>query len=477
VVNVLGWELASLATMTPMIRRIACSIVAFLACLSGSSLAAVDVANFATSGSGSQASPWVGWDAAVSWQPETEYFFRKGYYAYMISPNFLKTGIALRGEAGTVLQFNGVGNAVVFDNPGGSGHDFSDWTMNVRMENFIIQGTTGATNGLYLRAVRNGIFRHISVRDVSGACVWGEALVTNMIENLRCSHHEMPNDTFNVVPAYGIVLGTRGAADSTTTTTVTNAVIEGVSQVGVWIKAGSFSNTFLNGTSEGNLGKGMVIDGFFNTIVNMDFEANGSTDVEINEAGNELQGVVSAGLVYARFGYLNKLRGRFTNVTIDYADYTDLTGAFIAGVLTEGVPTTIKVGYYVKGEFRNDSFVGNVLTPIVSLTMANGVIATDARKSSLFYVLMTSDVMLAVPTNGVDGQRVTWKFQQDSAGGRALKFGDGFASMSGQLVSGQSTGLFNPIARTPQVTVNAASNSVTEISARYDASSARWLLP
>jgi hypothetical protein len=123
--------------------------------------AAVDVATLALFGTGTSGSPWVGWDSAISWQPETEYFFRKGYYAYSISPNFLKTGIALRGEAGTVLQFNGIGNAVVFDNPGGSGHAYSDWTMNVRMENFIIQGNSNATNGLFLRAVRNGIFRHI----------------------------------------------------------------------------------------------------------------------------------------------------------------------------------------------------------------------------------------------------------------------------------------------------------------------------
>ena len=56
----------------------------------------VDVATFARFGTGDASLPWTGWDTAITWQPETEYFFRKGYYAYSVSPNFLKTGIALR---------------------------------------------------------------------------------------------------------------------------------------------------------------------------------------------------------------------------------------------------------------------------------------------------------------------------------------------------------------------------------------------
>lgn len=307
--------------------------------------AAVDVALLARAGTGTQAAPWTGWDTGIFWEPETEYFFRKGYYAYTVSPNFLKTGIALRGEAGTVLQFNGIGNAVVFDNPGTATPFYARWTHNVRMENFIIQGNPGATNGLFLRGVRNGMFRHISIRDVNNAGVWTEALVTNILENIRVSHHEMPNDKFNIVPAYGIVLGARGD-DTTTTTTVTNPVIEGVSKIGIWIRAGSYANTFINGTSEGNLGKGMVIDGHLNNVINTDFEANGDTDVEINHASNELTGVFSEQLVDVRSGQMNKLRGRFKNVRIaSICDFTDISGSFISGNLASESESTIGFGY------------------------------------------------------------------------------------------------------------------------------------
>jgi hypothetical protein len=137
----------------------------------GAAMAAVDVASRASRGSGTSEDPWMGWDVNTAWNVETEYAFRSGYYAYFASPNFLKSGIALKGEPGTVLRFLGAGNAVVFDNPGTSALIYNNWTMNVRMENFTIEDTAAATNGIYVRAMRNGVFRNISVRDVSAAAI------------------------------------------------------------------------------------------------------------------------------------------------------------------------------------------------------------------------------------------------------------------------------------------------------------------
>lgn len=450
----------------------------FILSLTAAAAPTVDVASRATSGVGTEASPWRGWETTTAWIAETEYFFRSGYYAYNVSPNFLKTGIALKGEAGTVLQFNGTGNAVVFDNPGGVSPIYRNWTMNVRMENFIIQGNPNATNGLFLRAIRNGIFRHISVRDVTNAGVWAEALVTNVFDNIRVTMHEMPDSRFNVVPSYGIVLGTRFGVggDSTTTTTVTNAVIEGVSQIGIWIKKDSFANTFVNGTSETNLGKGMVIDGFSNTVINMVFEGNGGTNVEINDANNELQGVVSEGLVDVRNGYLNKLRGRFSEVTIsNRCDYTDLSGSMITVRLNDQSQTTIKFGYFLNTEFRNDSLAGNVTDVMLSLPVVNGQIATDARRGKLFSAVLAANTMLADPTNGADGQRITWRFQQDSVGGRTLTFGSTFVLSSGEALPLQAMNPLNPVVRVAP-TLNPAPLSFTEISARFNAVTNKWYI-
>jgi hypothetical protein len=450
-------------------------LASLLFALSLPSVGAVDVATMAGAGFGIPGVPWTGWDTAITWEPETEYFFRKGYYAYSVSPNFLKTGIVLRGEAGTVLQFNGVGNAVVFDNPGGTGDPYKDWTMNVRMENFIIQGNANATNGLFLRAVRNGIFRHISVRDVANACLWTEALVTNIVDNFRCTHQEMPNHTFNVVPAYGIVLGVRGTVyDSTTTTVITNPVIEGVSQIGIWLQAKTAFNEIIGGTSETNLGKGMVIDGSSNMVIGMDLEVNGGTNIEINEANNQIINVMSEGLIDVRRGYLNRVRCRCSHITIqNSADYTDISGSMITVALVDLSQTTVKYGYFLKTEFRNDSFVGNVVDAMYSIPVAGGAIATDARQGKLFSSVITGDTMLANPTNGVDGQLITWRIQQDTVGGHALTFGSLFEGLSGQGLSTPANSS-NPAARFGHPGINLAPLSFTEIAARFNAPANKW---
>ena len=461
------------------LRRVIAAALCGVSVLLGYSIAAVaavDVATLARGGTGAPTSPWVGWETATSWESETEYFFRKGYYAYTVSPNFLKTGIALKGEAGTVLQFNGVGNAVVFDNPGGQALAVRNWTMNVRMENFIIQGNPNATNGLFLRAIRNGIFRHISVRDVTNAGVWGEALVTNIFDNIRVTLYEMPDYRFNVIPEYGIVLGSRGSGDDTTTTTVTNAVIEGVSKIGIWIKTNSFANTFLSGTAESNAGKGMVIDGHTNTVIGMDFEGNGGANIEINDSNNQIQGVISEGLIDVRNGYLNKLRGRFGSVAIsNRCDYTDMSGAFISQYLTDLSSSTIRFGMFVTPGFRNEAFVGNVLDAVVPLIVANGTVVTDARLSKLFSAVISADTSFANPTNAVDGQVVTWRIQQDSVGGHGIMFGSMFESHSGQPLSTLGVFPLNPAARGSNgPALNSAPLSYTEISVRFNLPAQKW---
>lgn len=51
---------------------------------------------------------------------------------------------------------------------------------------------------------------------------------------------------------------------------------------------------------------------------------------------------------------------------------------------------------------------------------------TDCSTGDVFEVTLTGAVTLANPTNMVDGQRITWRFTQDSTGGRALTLGSAF---------------------------------------------------
>jgi hypothetical protein len=417
-----------------------------------------------TSGTGTLANPWVGWDTNV-WAPFTEYYWPSGVYAWSIPGlNLLQPGIAHVGEAGTRLKFSGLGNAVSFDNPGGSGHAYSDWTQNIRFENFIIQGTASCTNGLFLRACRNGIFKHISVEDVSNAGLYAEACVTNMVDNFRCTHHEMPNDVFNVVPAFGIVLGTRGVGDSTTCFTFTNAVIEGVSNTGIWIKPQCYGNKFINGTSEGNSGRGMVVEGLMNVVDGMDFEANGGSNLEISSELNDIRNIVSNDKpVWVKNGYLNRIHGRMSLLTIENtAQYTDITGVMITVGLTDRSTTTIKGAHYVVPDgFRKEQLVGSyfALPP-------SGTISTDLSRGSHFSVVVTGNATLGnISTSGPalieNGREVEWLIQQDNIGGHTLAYDTLFESMSGG----------------PLPVLNLAPSSFTRIHARWNTPRGKWQFP
>lgn len=319
----------------------------------------IDVSTYAT-GTGALADPFIGWESCP-WAAETEFYWPKGIYSSPSIPNLLYTGIAHRGEAGTVIKHTGAGPAVCFDNPGTATPYYNRWTQNVRFQNFIIHGNANTTHGLFLRGVRNGLFDHVSVRDVSEAGIWTEACVTNELRNFRCTHHEMPNDVFNVRPQYGIVFAARGA-DTTTTWVVTNPVIEGTSVIGILVKVGCYGNRFIGGTSEGNLGKGMVLEGHLNVVDGTDFEVNSSgIDVEIKHSYNELRNVFSTHLIDVKAGQLNKVCGQLGSVKIaNNVDFCDISGAFISGTLTDQSLTTTKFAYQVGGTLMYQSRIGKV---------------------------------------------------------------------------------------------------------------------
>jgi hypothetical protein len=394
----------------------------------------IDVSQLAIAGMGTVASPWTGWDTAVTWVGEQEYYFPGGIYCYSVSPNFLKTGIALRGEAGTVLKHTGSGNAVVFDNPGGQTPINKNWTMNVRMENFIIQGNSATTNGLFLRGVRDGYFKHISVRDVSGAGLWTEACVTNILENFRVMFQENPNYVWNVKPAYGIVIAGRGA-DTSTTWTITNPVIEDVSMIGIWIKAGCFSNTIINGTVENNHTpgfQGIVLDGYWNTLINTDFEGNVGTDIAINQSRNILINLASSNQTTLGPSQQNQfIGGNYHNITLHpYDASTILQGVYYTGALVNPSLATIQFGNQGT-PFTFDSRFPNVIGTARSLAYGPSV-STDATLSQFFNLVTYGGFVLNNPTSPTDGETITWRIWQNSTGTSTIAFGSKFRPKQGQ---------------------------------------------
>lgn len=398
------------------------ALASLFACLAFAASAAVNVPGFATSGTGSASDPWLGWDSAITWTQETQYNFPSGVYSYAASPNFLQTGIALVGEAGTVLRFTGSGNAVVFDNPGGFTPATRNWTMNVRFENFIIEGTASATNGLFVRGARNGIFRHVAVRNVSGAGFWCEACVTNLLENFRVSLYETASQAWTVRPAYGVVLAGRGN-DWTTTTTITNPVIEGTGQIGIWIKPQVYGNTIINGTSESNLGRGALVEGHLNTFINTDFEGNTGNDLEVCGHRNRFVNILSDDRVKVNCGQGNTFEGgNFINIDIAQSvDFTRVDGVYTnTGAINDLNANTFKArNQSVADGLDKRSFDGSMQETMAQLTPAAGAVTVNAKAGSLYWMAIYSDVAATI-TGAVNGQKLTLRVQQDSIGGHLL---------------------------------------------------------
>jgi hypothetical protein len=290
---------------------------------------------------------------------------------------------------------------------------------------------------LALTGVRNAVFRGLSIKDVSNAAVYTRNLVTNTFEGFVCSYHEPTQSIgFNVRPQYGIVLDS-----DTTTQTFIEPVIEGMQAIGIWTKGpdnGSYGNTFINGTSEGNPGKGAVFDSVLNTVINTDFEANGGSDIEINQSRNALLNVVAAGSVFIKAGQGNRISGgQYGNISIAHGvDQTVIDGPLINGAFTDSNPTRTTLLLprveTLGGGLRYDVSLGNVLPRLVTINLNEGQVVTDAHAASHFTFNVFEGATLANPVNPVNGQRITWTIASGPSGPYTLTFGSKFRAPAGR---------------------------------------------
>jgi hypothetical protein len=422
-------------------------------------LASVNVASLATSGDGSQANPWRGWET-LTVTDATEYRFCKGWFAYSASPNWLKPGIAIVGEAGANLKHTGSGDAFVMDAGATVG---GVWIQNVRVENLTIWGNVNTRHGFFLRGVRNGEFRSLSVKDVPQAGLWSEACVTNILSNFRVTYHEPTQYAgFAVTPRWGIVTAGRGA-DWSTTWTIINPVIEGVSEAGIWFKADSYGNTIINGTSEGNDGKGIVVDGNYNTFTNTDVEANwtAGVDFEINGSFNTFTSIFSQQLFKIHGSHNILTGGKLQNLTVTpfgsgAAYYNILQGPKVQGSFTDTGNNTIYYGV-VGGNLTTK--LGMVLPVSSYPTIINGILNTNAQLADFYSVFVDQSFTLANPTNAVDGQKVTWKFTTNGPTQWTIIYGNQFRGKNGIF---------------PQMSFSPPGASWWYLTARYNAAQQTW---
>lgn len=512
--------LGPLNLILPQLRDLCDAIEALI---SGGAGVGVDVSSFATGGDGTQGDPWTGWDTAITWTAHTTYSFRSGYFAYATSPNFLKTDIALIGEAGTFLQHTGTGDAFTL-----ASDDLAvTWYHRVRVENITILGhvttlsgsasassgtntivgtgtsflsqvavgdaiafESGSSNnetrlvtavtddthitvsgnwltsksgagmkcgktrhGVYMGGCRNVSLKNVTVHDVANSALYAEWCVTNQAELLVSSYHDPIQSTeFQVRSQYGIKLD-----HNTTTFTFIEPVIEGTQAAGIYTLDGSYGNTFINGTSEGNKGKGAVFASVSNTIINTDFEANEGLDVEVLQSRNRFINTVIEGSITIGAGAGNRIEGGVCGAIVADGDYAIIDGVEVLGTITGAALSTLINFPYVNtpdGNFRPDVRVGNVIDWVKDLTPGSTV-STDARIGRINYFNSSTNFTLANPTNPANGQAVTWRITQTAS--HTITFGSKFRIAPGK-----------DFPRMP------ATGEVLYVTARYHSTDDRW---
>lgn len=268
-------------------------------------------------------------------------------------------------------------------------------------------------NGFRMSGLRNTMLKNMTAHDVGHAGFLSEWCVTNMMEFPVVSYHDPTQFTEHQVRAqWGILLDI-----NSTTWTIIEPVMEGLQSAGIWTRDGSYNATIINGTCEGNPGKGGIFQTIGNVIINTDFEANQDWDIEVLQSRNTFINCLAASKMVVSAGQGARIQaGTIGDLVVD-GDYLVLDGVEVNGTITGvGKPTMINTPYInlLDGSLRPDARLGNVIDWVKELTPGSTV-NTDARQGRINVFTSTGNFTLANPTNGVNGQAVTWRITQSAS--------------------------------------------------------------
>lgn len=198
--------------------------------------------------------------------------------------NFAGPDLRLLGN-GSTLRYRGKGPAFVLD----GGQAEGKYTEGMTIENLIIQGAAGVTDGLYARGIVRSAFRNIEVRDVSGKAFHLLHAVSCHFDGLKYSP---PRDA-PVTADHGLFIDNNGDPYYSANCVFTNAVMEDFPGTGCWL-ADASGMLFNGGTFEG-CETGLVVaePSADNVFVKLWFEVNRGTDALLAGSRN--------GFIGARF--------------------------------------------------------------------------------------------------------------------------------------------------------------------------------
>ncbi len=252
----------------------------------------INVAEFATGGSGTSGSPWTGWDTAITWTAGQTYVFPNvpgtnvGYYSYAASPAWGLAGIRLIGNGfGELAGGTGRTGTVIVNTGTGKVADFSSASVitGILVQDITFQGNaSSADHGIYVTNAVGHTFRRVRSNGAATAAMYWANVQGSILDNFVSSSNYA---AYPKTPQYGIYLA--NGAGGSTTNEIINPQIVGTTIAGIFTETGSFCNDFHNGAVQGNTGRGVSNAGYANTFDTMDFEGNTGTDDILLTTGSE----------------------------------------------------------------------------------------------------------------------------------------------------------------------------------------------
>lgn len=216
--------------------------------------------------------------------------FPAGIYRIASAQNWFKSGLTLQAQGYVVIKGTGAsGNVMTFDaGIGANGtHCFmlGDWNLD--------STNAGVTVGLYTRNVHHSKFE-VAVRNVVTSAVQIDGAVLNHYK-VTCSTNE---GNMTTIPANGISIN-GSALITQTTDCFFDLILEGLTG-GIGVNIGSAAGNIFIGTSEANA-TGVLIpahpNGFNNTFINFDCEANTTLDYDVAGRGNTFLNCLAGSLL------------------------------------------------------------------------------------------------------------------------------------------------------------------------------------
>gem|GEM_PF-6311060 len=269
----------------------------------------VRISDLATGGTGTQASPWIGWDTRIGvLAPEIDYVFPCGWYSFSNTINMTKTPgrYTLRGTSKqcVTLIYTGTGDAILVDSLSSPEGNYKNILEDIEIHDFTLWSNTG-NRGIHLREVGNVVIKDIKIRGYAtggGGQGWKDA---------------------------GIVLGGTSPCCGTIVTRITDSEITYGNGDGIKTEEQNTNHaiSITNSHIQGNWGVGINIAGSGNgwNIVGNTLEGNGQGSIVLSytEGGLNISG-----------NYFEETAAQSTSITIGTQAYSygiSITGNSFAG--------------------------------------------------------------------------------------------------------------------------------------------------